>query len=82
MGLKAKRVCDVCLLEQQEDFFINRQDIKEAKRCSDVGWIVNWLCIKCKNNKKLLGESVDPTIEKDKPVVIVDQLEDLTDGLG
>ena len=45
MGLKAKRVCDVCLLEQQEDFFINRQDIKEAKRCSDVGWIVNWLCI-------------------------------------
>ncbi|MBT7349884.1 hypothetical protein HN803_03760 [candidate division WWE3 bacterium] len=63
MGLKAKRVCDTCLLEQKEDFFINRDDIKDVRRCGDVGWIVNWLCDKCKKNKKLLGESVDPTLE-------------------
>ncbi len=64
MGLKTRRVCDKCLLEQKEDFFINRDDINEAKRCSDVGWIVNWLCDKCKKNKKLLGESIEYNNEK------------------
>tara|TARA_Y100000310_G_scaffold344859_1_gene460068 strand:- start:7081 stop:7248 length:168 start_codon:yes stop_codon:yes gene_type:complete len=55
MGLKARRVCDLCLIEEKENYFINREDIKESKKASDVGWIVNWICIKCKKNKKLLG---------------------------
>tara|TARA_R110000751_G_scaffold256696_2_gene356112 strand:- start:647 stop:895 length:249 start_codon:yes stop_codon:yes gene_type:complete len=59
MGLKVKRVCDKCLVELAEDFFINREDILGSRKCSDVGWIVNWLCDTCKKNKKLLGEGIE-----------------------
>jgi|19_taG_2_1085344.scaffolds.fasta_scaffold00125_29 macrodomain Ter protein organizer (MatP/YcbG family) len=63
MGVKIKRVCDRCLIEEKEEFFINREDIKGARKCIEIGYMVDWLCLICKKNKKLLGESVDPTIE-------------------
>lgn len=59
MGLKASRVCDICLIEEKTEFFINREDIMDTRKASDVGWIVNWLCDRCKRNKNLLREGVE-----------------------
>lgn len=52
MALKIRRVCDKCLLEEKEEYYINRDDIKDARKCKDVGYIVNWLCSKCKEKEK------------------------------
>tara|TARA_R110000744_G_scaffold46571_7_gene102930 strand:+ start:4534 stop:4698 length:165 start_codon:yes stop_codon:yes gene_type:complete len=48
MGVKIIRFCDSCLIEQLEELYANRVDLKQAKKASSVTVTVEFKCEKCK----------------------------------